>query len=83
VLTLTQMIGGVLIMLGLIVMSIVHSMHFPDDLSETLLIFRHDPSSDSFGVCVGQVHPAGLRGEILAWTDGLLGFMGTVYLGSS
>jgi hypothetical protein len=68
-------------MMTLAITSGFHSMYLPDGLSQSILIFRHDPSSDSFGVCVGQVHAAGLRGAILGWTDGLLDLLKRLYYG--
>ncbi|KAF2416698.1 hypothetical protein EJ08DRAFT_703570 [Tothia fuscella] len=76
-----SMFVGIGILIALTIVSGYHSMHLPEGLSKSLWIFRHDPSSDSFGVCVGQIHASGARGSILAGTDGLLWFMNEVYLG--
>ena len=72
---------GFILLVVLAVVGVNHAMNLPDEISKSLWVFRHDPSTQSYGACVGRVHAAGLRGAFLAWTDGLLQAWGTVYLG--
>jgi hypothetical protein len=51
---------GFIILIALAVVSGYHSMHLPDGISKSIWVFRHDPSTDSFGACVGQLHASGI-----------------------
>jgi hypothetical protein len=51
---------GFIILIALAVLSGYHSMHLPDGISKSIWVFRHDPSTDSFGACVGQLHSSGI-----------------------
>lgn len=75
------MFTGILILISLGAASFYHSMTMPEGIPDSVLIFKHDPSADSFGVCTSQFHAAGLRGSILAYFDGILWFLGTLYVG--
>lgn len=55
-----QMAAGFIILITLAVVSGYHSMHLPDGISKSIWVFRHDPSTDSFGACVGQLHASGI-----------------------
>jgi hypothetical protein len=37
-------------------------MHLKDGISKSIWVFRHDPSTDSYGACVGQLHASGTIG---------------------
>ena len=53
---------GFTIIIALAVISGYHSMHLPDGISKSIWVFRHDPSTDSYGACVGQLHASGIVG---------------------
>jgi len=56
---------GFIILIALAVISGYHSMHLPDGISKSIWVFRHDPSTDSFGACVGQLHSSALVSDLI------------------
>jgi uncharacterized integral membrane protein len=77
------MFSGILILVILAIFGYQHTTELPHPITETVMVYFNDLAADAQTVCVGKIYPAGLRGAILGWTDGVFDSWGSVYYGSS
>jgi hypothetical protein len=73
---------GLAAMLTIAGVSGIQSMSLPVGINERTLVITATNVTSPF-LCTGTLYPAGLRGSILGWTDGVFSSWGTVYFGSS
>ncbi len=71
---------GLAAMLTIAGFSGIHSTSMPDGINEKVLVVSNGTSPF---VCTGSLHPAGLRGAVLGWTDGVFESWGSLYFGSA
>lgn len=77
-----SMFFGNMILLGIMGASIYNALHVPVDVHRGVWVFK--PLPDGGGtVCEAKLRGPGVRGEIIAWSDGFLGSWGVVYNGGS
>jgi hypothetical protein len=75
------MFFGIIILIVIITFGIFNSSSLPAGMTKDVWVFSDNIGGGEVSVCRGGVHPAGLRGSILGWTDGMLQGWKTVYLG--
>jgi len=66
------MFTGNVVLVVMIVVGIFQSQRLPKSVSETVTIYKYEPSLGLATVCIGEVTPYGVRGAIIGWTDGFL-----------
>jgi len=76
------MFFGIIILVVIIMMGYFDTSTLPVGMTKDIFVYGNDPGSGSVYVCHGTVTPGGLRGAIIAWTDGILQSWKTVYSGS-
>jgi hypothetical protein len=75
------MFAGIIILIIIATFGVFNSMQLPGDISQSVIVYRDDKSSDSLAACRGIIYAAGLRGAILGWTDGVFDVWNTTYYG--
>lgn len=75
------MFFGLAILIFLMIYGILDTSRLPNGMSEVVWVFQKEPSFGYETVCRGTITPAGVRGAIMGWTDGLLSNWGPVYFG--
>jgi hypothetical protein len=75
------MFFGIIILIVIITFGIYTSGSIPNGMTKDVWIYSDNQSLGDVSVCRGSLHPGGLRGSILGWTDGMLQGWKTVYLG--
>jgi hypothetical protein len=80
---LQQMSSGITILFILAVFGYHHATTLPTPITESVLVYFDDLASGTYSVCKGTIYPAGLRGAILGWTDGVFNSWKKVYYGPS
>lgn len=75
------MFGGILILIILIAFGVFNAGRLPEGIPDIVWVFRKTEKEPLGSVCEGKLNPPGLRGMIIAWTDGLFGSWGGVYYG--
>jgi hypothetical protein len=75
------MFFGIIILVLLITVGFLNSTNLPQGMNADVWIYNNMLGGQELSVCRGSLHPGGLRGSILGWTDGMLQGWGTTYLG--
>jgi hypothetical protein len=75
------MFGGVIMLVVLIVFGVFNANDLPKGITETVWIYRKEPSRELGRVCRGKLNPPGLRGVMIGYMDGLFESWGRVYHG--
>jgi hypothetical protein len=75
------MFFGIIILILLITFGVFNSTNLPTGMTSDVWVYNEILGSGDLSVCRGSLNPAGLRGAILGWTDGLLQGWGSAYLG--
>lgn len=76
-----SMIAGNIALAGVLVVSVYYSLVVPEDVDGEVWVFRYQPSLNQSTVCHSGIAPPGVRGQVIAWTDGFLGSWGEAYYG--
>lgn len=75
------MFGGILVLVMLCVVAGINASTLPRYMTDTVWVYKYEPSTDTSVVCRGTLTSAGLRGSIIGWTDGFLNSLGSAYYG--
>ena len=75
------MFTGIIILILIATFGVFNSMQLPGDITQSVIVYRDDLSTDTRGACRGTIYAAGLRGAILGWTDGVFNVWNTTYYG--
>jgi hypothetical protein len=75
------MIGGCATLGVLIIYGVINANNLPQGVTETVWIYRKEPSREKGRVCRGKLDPPGLRGVIIGYMDGLFESWGVSYHG--
>jgi hypothetical protein len=75
------MFFGVIILVLLITFGFFNSSNLPLGITSDVWVYNTILGGQDLSVCRGSLHPGGLRGSILGWTDGMLQGWGSTYLG--
>jgi hypothetical protein len=78
-----SMFTGVLILFTVMLFGIFASSTLPLGITEQVIIFRFEPSLGGMTACRGKLTPAGIRGSIIGWSDGIFHSWNQVYFGQS
>jgi hypothetical protein len=78
-----SMFTGILILFVLLLFGIFTASMMPPHTTESMIVFRAEPSLGGMTACRGKLTPAGIRGSILGWTDGFLHSWNATYYGQS
>jgi hypothetical protein len=73
------MFTGILVLVITAAFGAIQASNLPSGITRQVWVVMDEPNPF---VCNGTITPAGLRGAIIGWTDGLLESMGTAYFGS-
>jgi hypothetical protein len=73
------MFTGNVVLVVMIVVGVFQSQRLPKSVNERMMIYKYETSLKLASVCVGEVTPYGVRGEIIGWTDGFLRAWGETY----
>jgi len=73
------MFTGNLVLVVVIVIGVFQSQNLPKTVSETVTIYKYEPSLRLATACMGELTPYGVRGAIIGWTDGFLKSWGEAY----
>ncbi|SPO07088.1 uncharacterized protein DNG_09782 [Cephalotrichum gorgonifer] len=76
-----SMVAGNVALVGILAVSVYYSLVVPAAADKQVWVFRYEASVDAATVCASRLTPPGIRGQILAWTDGFLGSWGAAYYG--
>ncbi|KAH7393749.1 hypothetical protein BKA64DRAFT_95908 [Cadophora sp. MPI-SDFR-AT-0126] len=76
-----SMIFGILWLVVILVFGVVEASNLPTGITERVWVVMK--VGNDVAACTGNLTPAGLRGAVIGWTDGLLKSWGAVYFGSS
>jgi len=74
------MFGGLTVLGMILVYGIIYASTLPPGISEKIWVVQN---ADEPTLWAGELTPAGLRGAMLAWNDGIFSSWGTAYSGSS
>jgi hypothetical protein len=77
------MFTGIVILIVLVIGGYNNSTTLPPGMTQSILVYMNDKSADALTACRGDIFPAGLRGAILGWTDGVFNSWNTTYYGPS
>jgi hypothetical protein len=77
------MFTGILMLIILAIVGYNNSLTLPEGITQSLYVYMEDVGANSVTTCHGDVFPAGLRGAILGWTDGVFNAWNTTYYGPS
>jgi hypothetical protein len=77
------MFTGLVILIMIAFFGYSHSTTLPQPITQFVLVYMDNLASDARSVCRGDLYPAGLRGAILGWSDGIFAAFKTVYYGPS
>jgi hypothetical protein len=72
------MISGIGVLIIILIVGYFNAMNLPGDITERVLVVVDERNPF---LCVGTITPAGLRGAIIGWTDGIFNSWGTDYYG--
>jgi hypothetical protein len=75
------MFGGGIILIVLISISASNSIRLPEGITETVWIYRKDPSTAAGRVCQGTLKYPGLRGSLIGYEDGIFSGWSATYFG--
>ncbi|KAF2832104.1 hypothetical protein CC86DRAFT_365997 [Ophiobolus disseminans] len=75
------MFGGVIMLVVLMVFGVFNAKDLPKGVTETVWIYRIEPSRAMGRVCRGILNPPGLRGVNIGYMDGLFESWRKVYYG--
>lgn len=75
------MFGGVTMLILLIAFGVFSANHLPSGVTDLVWIYRKEPEKAVGRVCQAELKTPGLRGTIIAYTDGLFGSWGGIYFG--
>jgi hypothetical protein len=78
-----SMFAGNVAIVALLIVSVYYSMLVPPETNKEVWVFRYEASVQAATVCASRLSPPGIRGQVIAWTDGFLGSWGTAYYGFS
>ena len=76
-----SMIGGNIALAALLVVSVYYSQMVPPGTDGDVWVFRYEASVQAATVCRSGLEPGGVRGQVIAWTDGFLNSWGRAYYG--
>ncbi|KAH7391845.1 hypothetical protein BKA66DRAFT_579803 [Pyrenochaeta sp. MPI-SDFR-AT-0127] len=76
------MFGGVIMLIVLITFGVQNANALPKGVTETVWIYRKEPSRSIGRVCRGTLSTPGLRGMMIGYMDGLFESWGAGYRGS-
>jgi hypothetical protein len=74
--------SGVLSLLAVLVFGVVESFCLPFGITENVWIILRVQPLDRVFVCIATLTPAGLRGQLISWLDGLFSSWGSAYYGT-
>lgn len=74
-----SMFGGMVLLIVILILGVTDAQNLPRGITEEVWIVMDNPVAPF--VCRGSLGPGGLRGEIIAWTDGLLATLRSYYFG--
>jgi hypothetical protein len=75
------MFGGCAMLIVLIDYGRRNANDLPNGVTQTVWIYRKEPSRDLGRVCRGMLNPPGLRGVMIGYMDGLFESWGEAYFG--
>jgi hypothetical protein len=75
------MFGGVTMIVLLIAFGVFSANRLPSGVTELVWVYRKEPEKVVGRVCQARLKSPGLRGTIIAYTDGLFGSWGGMYFG--
>ncbi|KAI9773697.1 MAG: hypothetical protein M1840_006971 [Geoglossum simile] len=73
--------SGVLSLLAVLAFGIVESFRLPSGITGNVWIIMRVQPLDRVFVCMATLTPAGLRGQLISWLDGLFSSWGSAYYG--
>jgi hypothetical protein len=76
-----SMISGILILVVILIFGVVEASNLPKGITER--VWAVMKVGNNVTACSGSLTPAGLRGAVIGWTDGLLQSWGAAYFGAS
>ena len=76
-----SMVGGNIALIAALIVSVYYSLMVPAGTDGEVWVFRYEASVEAATVCRSGVRPPGVRGQVIAWTDGFLGSWGPAYYG--
>ncbi|KAH8748381.1 hypothetical protein BGZ57DRAFT_835419 [Hyaloscypha finlandica] len=76
-----SMISGILILVVILIFGVVEASNLPKGITERVWVVMK--VGNNVAACSGSLTPAGLRGAVIGWTDGLLQSWGAAYFGAS
>ena len=72
-------ISGIVVLLATLIMGIQYANSLPPKITERVMVLPNVTGPSSYSV---RLHSAGLRGNIIGWSDGLLESWGDTYFGA-
>jgi hypothetical protein len=76
------MFSGIIVLLAVLAFGAIESFNLPDGITKLVRIVMRAPPSGQVFICTATLTPAGLRGQVISWTDGLLSSWGSAYYGT-
>jgi hypothetical protein len=78
----TTMFFGTAVLFILIIVGILNAEQLPTGITDVIWLYRRDSDTSPGRVCQGTLSPPGLRGNIIAWTDGVFDNWNATYYGA-